>query len=345
VPEASTSLTIRALRNDDEPAVLALLETALAGGPTGSRTGDFLTWKHFANPFGRSIGLVAEDAGRVAGVRLVMRWQFELGGELVTAGRMVDTATHPEYRGRGIFKDLTLAALEIARDDTALIFNTPNSSSMPGYLKMGWQEVGTIATSIRAVRAGRMVVGARAALRRSQARPGRPLPEPDLPSAVDLLRHEGSDVEAVLSARHRDPSRLQTCGGVDYLRWRYAQVPGLDYRAVPVRDSGRLTGLGIGRLRRRGPLTEFTLSEVIHGSDDLSAARTILHEAAHSSGADHVATHVAPGTPTSRALLPRGYLTTRRVGLTLTTRPLRPLPLDVTDPDRWALTLGDVEVF
>jgi hypothetical protein len=344
VPESTSSLTIRALCDDDEPAVLALLETALAGGPTGARTSDFLTWKHFANPFGRSIGLVAEEAGRLAGVRLVMRWQFQLGDRIVTAGRMVDTATHPDYRGRGIFRDLTLAAIDIARDDTALLFNTPNSSSKPGYLKMGWQEVGTIATSVRPVRLGRMLVGGRAAMRRHEAA-DRPLPMPDLPSVSDALTHERSAVDALLAGRHRDPSRLQTRGGLDYLRWRYAGVPGLDYRAVPVHRSGRLVGLGIGRLRRRGGLTEFTLSEVIHASADRAAAIAILRGAARCSGADHVATHVAAGTPTSQALLPGGYLTTRRVGLTLTTRPLGPLPLDVTDPGCWALTLGDVEVF
>ena len=45
-------------------------------------------------------------------------------------------------------------------------------------------------------------------------------------------------------------------------------------------------------------------------------------------GTDHVATHLPAGSTASHALLPAGYLKTRRVGLTLTeegTRLLRPL--------------------
>jgi hypothetical protein len=340
----AATLTIRAVRRDDESAVLDLLSAALAGGPTGSRTADFLRWKHYKNPFGPSIGLVADDGGTIAGVRLIMRWRFELGGRAVTAGRMVDTATDPAYRGRGIFQRLTTTSLDIAREDTDLIFNTPNSSSRPGYLKMGWQPVGTVATSIRAVRPLRLAVGARAALARREA-PVRLLPEPALPTAADILRSHSADIATLLARRHQDALRLRTAADLTYLRWRYADVPGLDYRAVPVFDGGRLTGLGLGRLRQRGDLVEFTLAEVLHAADDLRSARRVLRAAGRRSGADHIATHVAAGTPTRSALLRCGYVTTERVGLTLTTLPLRPLPVDPRDLGSWALGLGDVEVF
>jgi hypothetical protein len=343
MPETA-ALTVREVRDDDEPAVLDLLTAALAGGPTGSRSWDFLRWKHRDNPFGPSIGLVAEDAGTIVGVRLVMRWQFELAGQTVTAGRMVDTATHPACQGRGIFRRLTMESLDIARLDTDLIFNTPNASSRPGYLKMGWQEVGTVATSLRPVRPMRLVLGTRGALARRDA-PARPLPDLPLPTAREVLRTHAADVAALVAARHRDPSRLHTAGGLAYLRWRYADVPGLDYRAVPVFDGDRLVGLGIGRPRLRGGLHEFTLAEVMHGADDGRAAGRVLRSAARRSGLDHVATHVAAGSPTSRALLRSGYLTTRRVGLTLTTLPLRPMTVDPRDPRSWALGLGDIEVF
>jgi GNAT superfamily N-acetyltransferase len=343
MPETA-ALTVREVRDDDEPAVLDLLTAALAGGPTRSRTADFLRWKHRDNPFGRSIGLVAEDAGTIVGVRLVMRWQFEHAGQPVTAARMVDTATHPAYQGRGIFRRLTMESLDIARADTDLIFNTPNASSRPGYLKMGWQPVGTVATSLRPVRPLRLVLGARAALARHEAT-ARPLLDPPLPTAGEVLSTHAADVAALVAARHREPSRLQTASGPAYLRWRYADVPGLDYRAVPVLDGDRLVGLGIGRLRLRGGLHEFTLAEVLHGAEDGRAAGRVLRSAARRSGADHVATHVAAGSPTSRALLRSGYLTTGLIGLTLTTLPLRPIAVDPCDPRSWALGLGDIEVF
>ena len=51
----------------------------------------------------------------------------------------------PAFQRRGIFRKLTLAAIEAAeQDDVDLIFNTPNPKSGAGYLKMGWQHVGEI---------------------------------------------------------------------------------------------------------------------------------------------------------------------------------------------------------
>lgn len=338
------ALTIRGLTPDDQPAVLTLLERSLAGGPTGERTAEFLRWKHFVNPFGRSIGLVAMDGDKVAGVRLVMRWEFELDGARVRAGRMVDTATDPAHRGRGIFRDLTMAALDIARSDIDLIFNTPNSSSRPGYLKMGWTEVGTLATSVRPVRPLRVARGLRGAVSRREV-PRRSIPDPDLPRLADVLADDPDGIARLLATRHREPGRLATALTPRVLAWRYARVPGLDYRAVPVHRDGRLVGLGIGRLRQRGALVELTLGELLHAADDKAAAVAVLRNAARRSGADHVATHVPQGSPTATAMRRAGYLTTARVGLTLTTRPLGPIATDPTSMAAWSLSLGDIEVF
>jgi hypothetical protein len=105
--------------------------------------GDFdqshFIWKHLDNPFGKSLGLVALDGGKIVGVRMFMKWQFKKGNDTVFALRPVDTITHPDYRGRGIFKVLTLKGLKKFRKEYDIIFNTPNQNSLPGYLKMGWK--------------------------------------------------------------------------------------------------------------------------------------------------------------------------------------------------------------
>jgi hypothetical protein len=87
---------------------------------------------------------VAELAGKIVGARVFLRWQFrDARGNVTEALRPVDTVTHPEARGRGIFKRLTLTGLaELHADERYLVFNTPNGNSLPGYLKMGWEEHG-----------------------------------------------------------------------------------------------------------------------------------------------------------------------------------------------------------
>ena len=105
---------------------------------------ELFKWKHLENPFGKSYGLLALDEDRIVGLRMFMFWKFqEIGGEeLLNAIRPVDTVVHKAYRGKGLFKSLTLTGLEECRKayDYDFIFNTPNENSLPGYLKMGWEK-------------------------------------------------------------------------------------------------------------------------------------------------------------------------------------------------------------
>ena len=82
------------------------------------------------------------------------------------AVRAVDTATHPDHQGKGIFTKLTLGAIPDLRDDGVdAIFNTPNDKSRPGYLKMGWSQVGRVPVGVRVAspRSLRRALGARTA--------------------------------------------------------------------------------------------------------------------------------------------------------------------------------------
>src|ERR1700674_4101384 len=95
-------LQIREYRDADEAAVLELLQASLGWVPD-TQYGRFFAWKHRQNPFGRSPAWVAVDGERIAGFRIFLRWEFTRGGDVVRAVRAVDTATHPDYQGRGVF--------------------------------------------------------------------------------------------------------------------------------------------------------------------------------------------------------------------------------------------------
>ena len=162
----TSAVTIRPFSVGDEANVLELLGLTLGGGPAGRRPPEFFRWKHYDNPFGRSFMLLAEADGRVIGLRAFMRWRFSAAGRQVTAVRAVDTATHPDYQGMGVFSRLTRAALEGLDGQVDLVFNTPNDASRPGYLKLGWREVGRAPVSLRVRRPVRFALGLR--------RPGTP---------------------------------------------------------------------------------------------------------------------------------------------------------------------------
>ena len=333
---------IRPYEPADEPAVLGLLERALAGGPTGRRSEAFFRWKHVDNPYGPSLAFVAEVDGRLAGFRTFMRWRFAAdGGRVRHAVRAVDTATDPAFQGQGIFSRLTRTAIDAIRGEVDFIFNTPNGNSLPGYLKLGWRRVGDVPIRLRPVRLVRFARGARQAVGDAGSRP-LASPSPFTPAAEALA--DGEAVAELLAAAEPSDRQLRTDRTVEYLRWRYGRAPDLAYRAVTARDAAGLSGLAIGRLRTRGPLTEFTLAEVIVRRGDRRAARRLLRTVARA-GCDHVATHLSPDTELEAAGRSSGYLKLPGRGMTLVANPLTETSPDPLQPSSWQLSLGDLEVF
>ena len=98
----------------DRDAILDLLRVSL-GREVDDRYEALFAWKHVENAFGPSPAWIACDGDRIAGFRTLMRWEFLDGDQVVRAVRAVDTATHPDYQGRGIFTRLTLACARRTR--------------------------------------------------------------------------------------------------------------------------------------------------------------------------------------------------------------------------------------
>ncbi|MDT0686558.1 GNAT family N-acetyltransferase [Autumnicola psychrophila] len=142
-------MEIREGTEKDIPEILKVLKASL-GETSSKKTEEVWRFKHIDNPFGKSLTLVAIEAGEMIGVRAFMRWQWQKGDKLHTTFRAVDTATHPKHQGKGVFKKLTLQAIELAKQEGGhFIFNTPNQQSLPGYLKMGWEKVDKLRVQIQ----------------------------------------------------------------------------------------------------------------------------------------------------------------------------------------------------
>lgn len=311
----------------DAPAVLALLHASRGSTPSVHDRA-FFAWKHAQSPFGPSPAWVAEVDGKVVGFRTFMRWQFDHEGGPVEAVRAVDTATHPDHQGRGIFTRLTLHALrELAAEGVAFVFNTPNGKSRPGYLKMGWKPVATLPVLARPrtpIALTRLLAARVSAEKWS-------LPTAaGVPAAEVFADHRA--VGDLLASMPSTPG-LRTHRTPEFFAWRYSFRP-LAYRAVLAGDS-IADGLVVFRLRRRGPVVEAAVCDVLLPAARAKEQSHLLRQVLHRSGAD-VAVRVGTPEVDSRRALPG-------VGPTLVWRNVceRWMP----PPQTWNLTLGDVEIF
>jgi GNAT superfamily N-acetyltransferase len=338
----TTAYEIRSYRDDDEAEVLELLAATLGEGPAGRRPPEFFRWKHRENPFGHSYMLLAEADGRIVGLRAFLRWKFQVNNRVVLAVRAVDTATHPDYQGRGIFSRLTREAMRELRDEADLIFNTPNEKSLPGYLKMGWRIVGTVPVSVRIRRP--IAFARRSRGFRSTRGPTRPAPTVAAEHATDALSDR--EIPSLLSEAAEASDRLlATPRDLEYLQWRYGAAPLLDYRAIAARERGRLVGICVFHVRPRGALWESTVAEVLVRPGDRRTARRLLSSAIAAAPVDHVTCHCPQGTAAASGARRAGFLRAPG-GMTFVVNELHDdNRLEASRLRSWALSLGDLEVF
>lgn len=320
------TLSIRRATDADRQGILDLLATSL-GREADPRYEQLFAWKHEENAFGPSPAWVATDGDRLAGFRVLMRWEFVHAGTTVKAVRAVDTATHPDYQGQGIFTRLTLHALEELRDDVSFVFNTPNDQSRPGYLKMGWQVIGRLPTAVRPI-------GIAGIPRIATARvPAERWSSPS--TAGDDAREVLEDGVALdrLLASLPEPDGMSTRLSPEFLRWRYG-TPLLAYRAVTA-PGGLAEGVAIFRIRARGSAREAALSTVIARGGDRAVEGRLTRAVTRAADADYVI-RLGGGW-----LAPGGMVRLPGQGPLLT---WRAVGAD-TPPATWDLSLGDIELF
>lgn len=312
----------------DEPAILALLARSL-GWVGDDHFPAFFGWKHTANSFGPSPAWVAVADGDIVGFRAFLRWELEQDGVVVPVVRAVDTATDPAWLRRGIFSRLTREGLKsLTEAGVAFVFNTPNDKSRPGYLKMGWSDVGQMPVSARpsSLRVLPRLAGARGGGGERwslSVNAGAP--------ATSLLSDHGR-VAALLASQPAEPGSIRTHRTPEYLWWRYSFAP-LHYRAISA-GTDPAEGFVVFRVRRRGRALEAGVCEVLVPDGDRGLAGRLLRQVARTSGADYALT---------AGLRPPGYFTIPGQGPQLVWRALS----EATMPPAgsWALGLGDVELF
>ena len=316
-----TAVEPRPATPDDRDQILALLRVSL-GWDDEPRYRELYAWKHERNPFGPSLARVVERDGRVVAVRLFMRWMFRRGGSTLHAVRAVDTATHPDYQGQGLFTALTTNALEACRaEGVAFVFNTPNAQSRSGYLQMGWREVGRPQVAARPRTPHDLVTVARSRV---------PADLWSLP--IDV----GADIASWFDGGGSWPSpspvsssdrTLRTASDESFARWRYG-LADLNYRVV---DDG--AAAIVVRLRRRGAGRELVVADQL---GDPGQADRLVVDTLRRVRATHA---LRLGGPNVR----RGFVNVPGAGPILAWRAVcdhGPPPLP-----NWDLCLGDLELF
>lgn len=314
-------MEIRKATEKDIPAIVEVLKASL-GESLVKKSSERWNFKHVDNPFGKSVVLVAVEDQTIIGVRAFMRWQWQMGEKAFSCFRAVDTATHPQHQGKGIFKKLTLEAIEIAQEGGGdYIFNTPNDKSRPGYIKMGWEEVDKL---------------------KVMAYPTSPLHWFN-GSTRDFSIHKkasAQDLEFVCQKWNEQKKRGQqlfTPKSTQYLKWRYENNPLQSYEVF--------SGNGIylaGYLKQHKYFKELRMTEILYTEPDRKKeVKKIIDDWSRKFGATVIsASGISGGINRIKLAGKFGpVMTVRKLGLSDKEYQT------IADLENYTYSLGDLELF
>ncbi|UBZ06850.1 GNAT family N-acetyltransferase [Salegentibacter mishustinae] len=214
-------MQIREATSSDIPEIIRVLRASIGESKLPKKE-EIWRYKHLDNPFGASLVLLAVESGRIVGVRSFMNWEWNMEGTFFSALRAVDTGVLPEYQGKGIFKKLNSAGLELAESrGKHFIFNTPNSKSLPANLKMGWDKMGKLKIVFIPGNFRKLI----SKKKNFQYRKSKDLTALELQELLDAYNNSQSK-----------GGKIFTSKSPTYLQWRYEQNPLQEYEVISDKD-------------------------------------------------------------------------------------------------------------
>jgi N-acetylglutamate synthase-like GNAT family acetyltransferase len=327
-------MEIRTATEHDVPLIVELLKKSL-GEELMPKSREYWQWKHIDNPFGKSPVILAFENDILVGVRAFMRWQWKSSGQVFESVRAVDTATHPDYQGRGIFKKLTLELLNYcANEGWHFVFNTPNSNSKPGYLKMGWKEAGKLPISIPILHPVSVAL--------NMSRLKQSVVKTNDTNQESFLQHPNLE-ELLKQNAVRCKDQIITSHTVKSLQWRYQNVPVAKYFTCGLQTAGKLRVLLVYRLKSSSAGNELRVTDIFMDTDKYKTdVRAMVKDLVKQHAADYATVSGLNSWLNGAGL----YLRKLPVGPVVT---VRNITFDAANTlhnfNGWSPSVGDLELF
>jgi GNAT superfamily N-acetyltransferase len=115
----------------------------------------YVQWQYRDNPVGPIVGFDAWHGDQLAAHYVVLPQRYRIvTGEIVPGALSLNTVTHPEHQGKGLFTRLARETFEKAgRDGFRLITGVANAASFPGFTKkLEFRHLGQIPLLVGSVR-------------------------------------------------------------------------------------------------------------------------------------------------------------------------------------------------
>jgi GNAT acetyltransferase-like protein len=186
----------------------------------------YLEWQYGSNPHGKAIISCAreESTNKLVGVYIVNPVDLWINSKKIKAALSLNTFTHKEHRGKGMFTSLAKTCYEISEQkNVQCIIGFPNPMSYGGFIKkLGFKEMGSVPYLFKPLNYLNL---AKNILLKSKSSS----------SILDIEFDEAQKVIEITSAqlstlepffeKHREEHRFQTYRSADHYQWRFFENP------------------------------------------------------------------------------------------------------------------------
>lgn len=128
--------------------ITALLKTVF---PKSKKlTSEFIEWQYKNNPDGEVIGYNAYKSGKLVAHYALIPIRFSVFDKIENGLLSLNTATHPEHQGNGLFVKLAKLSYDLAKSNGyGFVIGVANANSSYGFIyKLNFQKVGELVAKI-----------------------------------------------------------------------------------------------------------------------------------------------------------------------------------------------------
>lgn len=312
-----SGLVVRDVMPEDGPSFVKAFDETSGAATNPQQALEHFRWQYVDVPdkhlWGR-IALPEQDAGpggTLGAIYLMVPRRLSVDGEPWLVAHSQDTLTMPDWRKRGIFVHLAKETYaQAAEDGCDLVYGFPNVHSQRGFFKnLSWLPLPPLdvyaTPTLAGLAAGR--VGLTSPLPRMRVPVGGRL------SRVEVVKAEFGAAEAeALWQRVDKAGRVLAVRDAAWLKWRFEQRPGHDYRCFAARDEdGQWLASAAMVVVQRSVRTILVMDLLAAPGADAALAlllRGATEHLAARAGAAVAIVRLSPRSPWRRAALLAGFL-------------------------------------
>jgi len=329
------------------PADLDGMRALYAAAFKQQRSKEQDVWRWFETPFGLSPTIIAYDGSRCIASYTVWPVWIRMAGQRIKAAQSMDTMTHPDYQGQGLFPRLAIACMEsLEEQGYKALYGFPNQLSFSGFLRhLNWAYIGDIPVWKTVTNRLNPVFSVATRLAKSAS----VFPKGEQISGAKWSDEPPDNEEQFVNLaieKYQNPldkMKLRRCRvdrNFEYLKWRYGASSGREYSWRYLTDDNNPEGFCIFRHDQ----DRLLITELLGTGPGL--ATMLRHLISHSRESGLRTIDILTNEPEIISALQNfGFMKRSCQHLIVRGLTAKTLPANIFNIDDWRITGGDFDVY